>query len=560
MITCLNVRYPFVGHDFASFLPYLIEGQWHIAHQGWIPLWYGVHLCGGLPIQGNPNSFFYSHLQLLGQVFSPWTAFQLSILLVLIAGYAAWYGSARRAWNLQPAWAHTLALLCTTNGFHVVHALVGHINFLMAPLLGAYPWILLDQRADTRHSLLVRSAAGALLTATILHAAGAYVLLFGLLLLLPLTLLDILLALRPWERFRIIARRALVCGVLSVLLCAEKIVAILSLMHTFPRTASMSQLPLLAVPKYIVLALWALPQKPELYRGISWEFHEQFLPISPVVALGLLCAAALAWHERSALVRRWRRNGVVLGIGALTLLVFMELIAGHGIIGSSLVHLPVFSSLRVSLRFLYPLSLLLTIGAILVLQRSTYQLEPDNEHSTTVLIGIITILSLMATITPLTLQRVRLNYNIAATEDRLRDVRPEWLYTPVTSIDDAVLPSFNGTSSLKCDFDALFVWARQPQKLMLHIGPVDDVADGTFNMINPACYVYPQENDCKPGDRIRAEDRENLMRFTHGEKVTWRMSLLQRIANWTSLLVLLFCMGIILSQGHPWKSYRKQRT
>ncbi|PIR48668.1 hypothetical protein COU80_03105 [Candidatus Peregrinibacteria bacterium CG10_big_fil_rev_8_21_14_0_10_55_24] len=519
-----------------------------------------MHLCGGLPIEGNPNSFFYSHLQLLGQVFSPWTAFQLSIFLALGAGYVAWYGSARRAWRLSPAWAHALALLCTANGFHVMHALVGHINFLMAPLLGAYPWILLDQRGDTQRSLLARAAAGALLTAMILHAAGAYVLVLGILLLFPLALFDVILTQHPWERVRIIALRAITCGTLSALLCAEKIVAILSLMQEFPRTAHMSQVPFLAVPKYIALALWALPQKPELYRKIPWEFHEHLLPLSPVVAIGLLCALVLAWKERDMLYRSWRRSAIALSIGALILLAFMELIAGQGMIASRLVHLPVFSSFRVSLRFLYPLSLLLSIVAILALQRSTQRLESDKEHTTPLFIGIITILSMMAVMTPYTLQHVRLNYNIAVTEEHLRSVSPAWLSAPVTVVNDTMPPSFDTASSRSCDFDALFVWARQPQKLVLHAGPVDDVTEGAYNLINPSCYVYPRENDCQPGDRIRTEDRENLERFTHGEPVTWRMSLLQHIANWTSLLTLLSCIGIILLQGLWRNSFRKGKA
>jgi hypothetical protein len=74
---------------------------------------------------------------------------------------------------------------------------------------------------------------------------------------------------------------------------------------------------------------------------------------------------------------------------------------------------------------------------------------------------------------------------------------------------------------------------------VLHLGPISDRDNGYFNLMNPACYQYPKENQCVPGERIREDDVDNLYRFTHGEQVTWRISFLQELADLLSGLAFL---------------------
>ncbi len=64
--------------------------------------------------------------------------------------------------------------------------------------------------------------------------------------------------------------------------------------------------------------------------------------------------------------------------------------------------------------------------------------------------------------------------------------------------------------------------------------------------MNPACYQYPVENGCLPGDRIRIEDEENFENFTHGRPVTWKLSRIQYIADYTSLITFILCVGFLI--------------
>jgi hypothetical protein len=64
--------------------------------------------------------------------------------------------------------------------------------------------------------------------------------------------------------------------------------------------------------------------------------------------------------------------------------------------------------------------------------------------------------------------------------------------------------------------------------------------------MNPACYQYPEENRCYPGDRIRENDGDSLDRFTHGRPLTWRISTLQSLADLLSLLA--FAVAAVLAR------------
>ena len=87
---------------------------------------------------------------------------------------------------------------------------------------------------------------------------------------------------------------------------------------------------------------------------------------------------------------------------------------------------------------------------------------------------------------------------------------------------------------------------KKSYPLPLTIGKTDQVNLGKFNLINPSCYQYPEENGCKPGDLIKADDQENFDHFKQGLAVSWKLSEAQRIADQISLITFIFILGMIL--------------
>ncbi len=114
---------------------------------------------------------------------------------------------------------------------------------------------------------------------------------------------------------------------------------------------------------------------------------------------------------------------------------------------------------------------------------------------------------------------------------RLPDVR--------TVVPDENLPQtmIAGETGMHCRDDHISSAYRAPGEA-LHVGPVTDISDGHFNLLNPACLQYPEANGCALGERIGLSDFQNLRAFARGGHVTWKLSPLQRFSDAVSLLTL----------------------
>ena len=105
-----------------------------------------------------------------------------------------------------------------------------------------------------------------------------------------------------------------------------------------------------------------------------------------------------------------------------------------------------------------------------------------------------------------------------------------------------------GLSQINCT-ESLFGYRHEEfkQKELLKVGqPVIQLTDDRFNMKNPACYVFPDENNCVPGDHFRADQKEELLSFISYKGYEFNMPKTQNISNWLSLITILMCSGLLL--------------
>ncbi len=540
--SALHARLPMIGGDFPMFFRYLIAGRWHVAHYGLAPLRYAVHLCGGMPLYGHPNDLSYSLLQALALVTDPWIAMEITVLVTLLAGYAGWYRVGKDVLKLGGPWSHVLALIVTSHGFYLMHLLVGHLNFIPMPFIGWLLWLLLSAESP-RMPLLLRASLCALLTAMILHAAGYFTLLFAgfvtVLLLPPLFVFRRQTLPAPAS----LLRRWAVLGGGAVLLCGSKLVAVGSLMQVFPRTTVFGTLSVTTSTLLLVLrSLWSFPQDASAFRGIPWDSHENSLFLSPVVLMGLIVGTGLLFGPmRDGMLRR---RAFVIVYSALLLEVCLEVVQGYGVIPLILSYLPFFSSLRVMIRFLYPFSLVFAIGGIAALRHSLASV-PRYEKTAAAIAMAVTVVAFPLAHGSLVGQ-VRLYADLhKIRKDIGRLEANHFERVPVTTVISGNT-TFLGTTGLVCTEDALFTWAGQPQSRILSEGPTRSIREGFFNLMNPACYIYPDENGCRPGSRIAASDTANFEAFITGRPVTWNVSWAQWLADRMSLAALALFTGSIL--------------
>jgi len=80
----------------------------------------------------------------------------------------------------------------------------------------------------------------------------------------------------------------------------------------------------------------------------------------------------------------------------------------------------------------------------------------------------------------------------------------------------------------------------------LHRGAVRDVRDGHYNIKNPACYVFPRENNCEPGEHFRVDQKAEMENFIAYRPFHFEISTTQKIANLVTKTGLVVTAGVLL--------------
>jgi len=74
-------------------------------------------------------------------------------------------------------------------------------------------------------------------------------------------------------------------------------------------------------------------------------------------------------------------------------------------------------------------------------------------------------------------------------------------------------------------------------------------AGDTLNIRNPACFVFPLANGCRPGAHFLAAQRDAATAFVQYRSFPFAQPIPQRVANWVSLLSLIACVLTLLGTG-----------
>lgn len=548
----LNASYPMLGHDFFYAFPHMLAGKWHFLRQGLFPLRFTPFFCGGLPQYGNPQDFFYSLPQVLAFFLDVWTSAQLTIVIALIAGYAGWYRFGKDVLRLSRDWSHVLSLIIISSGYYFMHMVVGHLTYHILPLTGAWLWLILDRRTgelDIRR----RSALLGLLTAAMLYSGGYFVIIVSVFTLLLLIPAEFILLGVTQERVRVIGTRLIGGAALTLLLSLSKLVAVWSVLRFLPRFVPIDRFPSDAsIVPFFFKSLWGFPQGIHLFPGKQniWGLHEYSMFLSPIVILGIVLGAVSIFMLSHA---SRRRPAILLGVlGLLVMTAFLMLARGDTLLASIFHMLPVFSSIRVVVRFLAVPILLLSILGVLGLSVTCQHVRLQRWTLPLVwFAAAVTVISFFLAYRPVLLtKQLELTFPI----DQMRtsiDRNPRLMMQPVAAVrqdspDTRVADMqsvLNGTTDIAC-YEPLLLGISFASPIVQ--GPADQEKNGSFNLRNPACMQYPDENDCPDGGLIKTTDRQNFEAFRRGEPVTWRLSIFQHLADFITLISLVAVVIVLL--------------
>ena len=575
-----------IGHDYSLSLPSLVDGFIWFAKNGlWAVPWFTPGFCGGQPFFADPQSGYYAVPQWLTFITDPLSANYLTLLLFSSAGYFGTYLLARRSFGLAPAWAILAAALYFFNGFLPHRMIVGHTGY---HALSMAPWL--------AYALLVPAASrvSTIGLGVLAGTIAAYWLQSGLTTLMVPAALGIALVLlvyrlrQPWTKD--LQVRVLIAIGISVAFSASKLVASLSFYSHFERTQYL--LPGFENPLALIganlIALFG-PSQSAYAIGDLWLVNIQWLLLPHEWAYSFTFVPILILTRASALARgkggqsvpgepiatggsgrigRGATLAVMLAIATISLIPLAVQFYTPGL-NAWYKGMPLIGATASPMRWLIMYLPALPIATALLARRI---LGDYQDESSRLVAGVIIVLILLNLIEPRRYyaeqsyrpEAILAGYaRLAAGEARDHRVHTIGVKTNAgtgQALSDAEGNDIvaDGVSQARCYNPAFGYRLEKLPPGSLQLGGVLVERNGTLNIRNPACYVFPEENDCKPGDSFRSDQRVEAEAFVSYAPFPFKKSRLQRVADLVTMGGLLAALAFV-SLVWPCSAWRGRR-
>jgi hypothetical protein len=552
-----------LGADHPLFFVRMASAEFHFRQENWFSVpWFTPAMCAGSLQFANPIDVTYSLPQLLSMMFDPLvSAYVTHLVFTLIGGLGTYLLCRSEPFDLHYWPAVAGGAFMAFNGFYMSRMITGHTNFHVFMLVPVITWLMFQRGW---HSVLVMGVLAGL----VLPGGGVHVV-------IPMaaSILMVVLIAKLYQKshnWKHLISRGSASFLIAFCLSASKLGTILALISNFPRDLYRLQgidslegslrLPLQSL-------LWHWTDRPEGIVG-DWRLAAQEFDysLSPAMGICLLCATWML------LIRyRYKMRRLCFWVLVFIVLIPIGVNYHHPDWSEFLKTIPLISS-NVSLFRWYAMYLLpLCLIAAITLDRL-----PNKRMITPLCIFVIlTIVGWQIARQPAWKNLPTVDYPIL--QHGLARAREEGV-TPISRIDTE-LNSKNqparvhasrdvrfteGSSQVFC-YDALFGYRNELLRIdNLRVGPVNLTIGDEYNLKNPACYPYPDANDCVAGDNFRLDQTENMLKFSGYRAWDFKLPLYQRLANLLStfswLALLFFALYILMSMFlHRARACRRHR-
>jgi len=561
VIAYLNLKYPFVGHDYILGIPSILDSALHFRLNGLSIQWFTSSFGGGIPAFPNPNNEQFSLTVLLAIFFPPWQAVILSVILYISVGFVACEYFFRHTLKLN--WTSSMlgAVFFSANGFMMERVAAGHMGYFTLPLLALFLIALFDSSLP----VIVGASILGLLIALLLHYAGYFILVifgFSILIIIPMFyILDP--AMIDWKK---LAARISLGGVIGLLISLSKLSAVYSFMRFFPRMISDHyDTPfLLAVFGLILQLLGTMSLAPLfLLVGINpdmlsnyilaatradYGFWEVDMSVTPIVFIILLIGLDIFFHHPKKYLSRLLGGKKIFAFLLLLLALWLtvEFTLAQGVFYPILRYLPILSSLHVNVRFAAAFIFPFALVAALIYDKWIRTQLVSKQLVIFLVVNILAVLPLGVYF----IYRQDLIFRLYDIRDgqkvfeRMQSGSSFEMLTVGQSKDntDALL---TGVTNLNL-YEPVFGYGLEYFHPQLHEGSVWDASNGTYNLTDPTGYVYPEVNNNQPFSRFRVEDKKALELFVNHIQPKWKIPVYQIVANWVSGLSFLIAAIYLL--------------
>jgi hypothetical protein len=573
-----------MGHDYGLGLPALLDGYFWFHTNGLLEIpWFTPSFCGGSLTYTNINNGFYSVCQFLAFVVDPVTAVRLNFIFYAGMGMLGFYVLLRAGFQFGREISFLGAGIFLFNGFFSHRMIIGHLSFgsfMLIPFVAFFFLRPICQQEKWRiWQFIFDMMAGGLLFSSMIQAGFSSMMMPAIISIVMIGLVHNLV----YGKSREFWIRWIGGGFFGLLFCLSKLAAIYYVMENFSRSDY-----LLPGAKTFFHAAWLLakslfispsvdPFRVKAFTNMQWalERHEWEYDVTLVPLALLLYGLWRIRFKKGGLFVYLNHWASILQVGLLIILLFVPvgLNTYSPAWNEVLKHVPIIRNSSSLIRWFaiyIPITILLSV---LVIEKSGLPRKPRLiitwlGISVVILVNAFTNRDFYNSQSYDPDEVVSAYYSV-----RSNTWRPEIKIIGVYRDKNGNVkkPLFrnnsmiHGASQLFC-YEPLFGYRLEnfPVKT-LHPGPVLMEENGMLNIKNPACYVWPEENGCSPGDHFTSTQKNVAEDFINYRPYEFKMPVFQKFANWVNGLSLIGALVFFLFYAGRttvffWKGKGKSRS
>ena len=563
--------------DFQSAFSRLTFGKiWFLKNGISIP-WFTPHICCGAPYYANPQSEFYSPIQLLFILFAPLTSIKITFFLYSLLSFIGSYLLLKNSFNLNKQASLIGSSIFLFNHYFAFHFLSGHIGWGLFSIIPIFFYIAEKSLNKTKklNSIFLIFSAG-LIFSMMMHSGGSRIIMEVLVSIYFLTLLHLI----KYKNFKIILNVGFSVFI-GLLISSSKIYAAWSLVEGLPREVPPMEFKNLFSFIKNFLNFFFLVPKANVEFALSaavltieeFSFNISILPL--IILIIFVRDLPKITKDKFKLFLSYI---VLISVFILILLNFP-----NSLLGSLVRKIPFISNDWISIRMLAPLIVLFSIISAMMFEKISFR----NKNLITILfISIIIVQNLL-------FDRSKLNnifiHSVAGINKYLdlditkSNVNKFKIDKIVTVLDED--SNFDGPkqhdfflkneSIVFCYFsifgydlellkpivsDLMFDY-KEYTKLRKDITPTRKLGSDTMylykgdplsengknlNFINPACYLNPDGNDCKNNFLFKEDNKKELIKFLNYKPYDFEHSKIQKLFNIISIVTFIFSLILFI--------------
>ncbi|MDY6832265.1 MAG: hypothetical protein SWC96_10585, partial [Thermodesulfobacteriota bacterium] len=507
--------------------------------------------CWGYPHKSRMRHHFYSVPQFLTFAMDPLSAVICTWMVFGVLGFMGFFVLMRRGFGVSVSVAFFCATLFLFNGFFASRMRIGHIDYHSFMLVPWCAFLLLRQRPAGAWGRWMRAGdtIGVGLIITYMLFSGAQTVLPAFVLTVLVVCLIYIFYCPDWFPIKVFALEyAGACGI-ALSLSAAKLSAIFHFLSHFPRLHY-------TLPQFDGIANTLPAVYRALFTGSAHAFftshmvHQPFplgphefdfgLTPVPLVLMGaaviLLLARVVAGRDTSTL---FTGRLFLFPVICLLLAVPVLLNTYYPVWGEFLKAVPVIKNSTQCVRWFCMYIPVVILMAGIAMEKTPVSLKTRSVLAAAGAAAVI-LMNMTADRAYYHSQR----YSPESIVDAYHAVRSGEVRPMITHIGACV--DENGRvdwrinrndtmtehqSQMFC-YDSIFGYFLETFPFRgIRPGPVLAAENGYLNIKNPACFVFPEANGCRPGDHFRVDQIEDAYAFTRYQPFPFKVSSLQRVAN-----------------------------